>query len=140
MFTTEVIEEEGGLKLIMTVKADKNGMVDLGGNTVVPFDVLVESFKKCKEMPFTFTEILHGGFEGTQPVSTEPKDATLHLEKPDLNKPGMDIFPQTRQRVENDQCATCGKEILESDFKDDLSKKEYTVSGMCQTCQDDIWK
>ena len=34
-------------------------------------------------------------------------------------------------------CATCNdKPEL---FRDDLSRKEYSISGMCQTCQDDVF-
>ncbi len=34
-------------------------------------------------------------------------------------------------------CATCKGEA--SSFRDEVSEKEYTISGMCQTCQDDIF-
>jgi len=34
-------------------------------------------------------------------------------------------------------CVTCGGEA--NDFRDAVSKKEYALSGMCQTCQDKIW-
>jgi len=34
-------------------------------------------------------------------------------------------------------CVTCSGEA--SEFRDALSKKEYTISGMCQKCQDDIF-
>lgn len=34
-------------------------------------------------------------------------------------------------------CATCGSDKMESpDFTDDLSRKEATISAMCQVCQD----
>lgn len=34
-------------------------------------------------------------------------------------------------------CAICGSEVDPSmDFRDKLSRKEWTISGMCQTCQD----
>ena len=37
-------------------------------------------------------------------------------------------------------CVSCGKEgIVASSFRDDLSKKEYAISGMCQCCQDDVF-
>jgi len=35
------------------------------------------------------------------------------------------------------KCATCGKSIGE--FKDALSKREYSISGMCQECQDSVF-
>lgn len=36
-------------------------------------------------------------------------------------------------------CATCGVPVSESDFGDELSRKEYTISGMCQKCQDSVF-
>ena len=39
--------------------------------------------------------------------------------------------------IESNMCATCLKPITK--FKDKLSEKEYTISGMCQTCQDSIF-
>ena len=34
-------------------------------------------------------------------------------------------------------CVTCHKPIGE--FRDNLSAKEYKISGMCQDCQDEIF-
>lgn len=37
-------------------------------------------------------------------------------------------------------CSWCKKEIdLLNEFKDALSKKEYSISGFCQKCQDDTF-
>jgi len=37
-------------------------------------------------------------------------------------------------------CVTCpSKGNIASSFTDDLSKKEYSISGMCQKCQDDFF-
>lgn len=36
------------------------------------------------------------------------------------------------------QCVCCGKQA--TDFKDDLSRKEYDISQLCQTCQDLVFK
>lgn len=34
----------------------------------------------------------------------------------------------------------CGKEVnIDKDFKDDISRKEYGISGLCQKCQDKIF-
>jgi len=61
------------------------------------------------------------------------------LPKPDMNKPVFKLYPKAAENVKAGKCATCGKEIKAKDFKDDLSKKEYGISGMCQKCQDDIF-
>ena len=34
-------------------------------------------------------------------------------------------------------CPTCGKDI--SGFRDSLSRREYSISGMCQECQDSVF-
>ena len=34
-------------------------------------------------------------------------------------------------------CDTTG--IVATSFRDDISKKEYSISAMCQSCQDDIF-
>ena len=39
--------------------------------------------------------------------------------------------------IKQDTCVTCQEDA--STFKDDLSRKEFTISGMCQTCQDSVF-
>lgn len=34
-------------------------------------------------------------------------------------------------------CVTCGGDA--SSFKDELSAREFQISGMCQTCQDGVF-
>lgn len=50
----------------------------------------------------------------------------------------IDSFnPSGRKRVksiQSDICSWCGKPATE--FRDGLSRKEYTISGFCQECQD----
>ena len=36
-------------------------------------------------------------------------------------------------------CVFCGEEIKIEDFKDQLSIKEYGISGLCQKCQDETF-
>lgn len=45
---------------------------------------------------------------------------------------------QTEAKEKN-LCVFCGKEIKMEDFKDQLSIKEYGISGLCQKCQDDTF-
>ena len=40
---------------------------------------------------------------------------------------------------EKEICVCCGKKIIMEDFKDDLSRSEYMISGLCQKCQDDTF-
>lgn len=43
-----------------------------------------------------------------------------------------------RQAVHEAFCVICGGPAIE--FKDELSKKEFTISGMCETCQQKVFK
>lgn len=61
------------------------------------------------------------------------------LKKPDLTKPVFLISDKARMRVEQDKCPVCAQPISEIGFTDDLSKIEYSISGLCQECQDDIF-
>ena len=39
------------------------------------------------------------------------------------------------------KCTVCNKNIHpNNEFKDYLSLKEYTITGMCQTCQDEYFE
>lgn len=33
----------------------------------------------------------------------------------------------------------CGQEVKIEDFRDEISLREYQISGLCQTCQDEIF-
>ena len=43
------------------------------------------------------------------------------------------------KRRENNQCPFCGKDMTNPTFRDEESKKEYEISGICQECQDDYF-
>jgi hypothetical protein len=47
------------------------------------------------------------------------------------------IFPGTLAAVEACKCPLCKAPIGE--FRDALSRKEYSISGLCQDCQDMIF-
>lgn len=42
-----------------------------------------------------------------------------------------------RTSIQNDVCVFCNGPATE--FKDVLSAKEFTISGICQSCQDEIF-
>lgn len=55
-----------------------------------------------------------------------------------LDSIAKETFGRSRtESIEADTCVDCGGPATE--FKDQLSRKEYTISGMCQECQDKIW-
>lgn len=40
-------------------------------------------------------------------------------------------------RIDAGQCPTCGEAV--GTFKDELSRREFGISGMCQKCQDETF-
>lgn len=48
-------------------------------------------------------------------------------------------FGDEVDRVENGQCPFCGLDISASEFRDDVSRRESEISGLCQGCQDDVF-
>ena len=48
-------------------------------------------------------------------------------------------FGKEVDMVENNQCPLCSKPIDPDGFRDDLSRKEYGISGLCQKCQDGVF-
>jgi len=49
------------------------------------------------------------------------------------------IFPKAIINNHAGRCATCSKDIMNEKFKNELSKKEFKISGMCQKCQDSVF-
>lgn len=43
------------------------------------------------------------------------------------------------KRVELGICPFCIKPINPAEFKDELSWKEFRISGLCQNCQDSVF-
>jgi len=62
------------------------------------------------------------------------------LIKPDTSKPGFQFDKTAADRVRANRCTICGAPIFETDFADELSKKEYSISGMCQRCQNKAFR
>ena len=67
------------------------------------------------------------------------------MAEPFKRSPGLDTFLQklnpsgrnVTESVKSDICSSCGKSAVE--FKDVISRKEYSISGLCQKCQDDFF-
>jgi len=59
-----------------------------------------------------------------------------------MNKTIMKLagFDKSLNRIEAGLCPICGMKINMDMFVDALSIKEFCISGMCQACQDDIFK
>ena len=48
-------------------------------------------------------------------------------------------FGEYMDKVKAGLCGWCGQKINLKDFRDELSRKEYSISGLCQSCQDKVW-
>jgi len=49
-------------------------------------------------------------------------------------------FGKEVKRAEAHLCPFCGMPIKMEDFRDELSRKESRISGLCQSCQDEVFK
>lgn len=55
-----------------------------------------------------------------------------------IDNPLTHLFGIDRVKIiKKDVCVMCAKPATE--FRDDVSKKEYVISGLCQRCQDEIF-
>ncbi len=49
-------------------------------------------------------------------------------------------FKKEMKKIENQQCPFCNTKINVNEFENDLSLREFTISGLCQKCQNKIFK
>lgn len=48
-------------------------------------------------------------------------------------------FGKEVDRKNRGLCATCEKPVDEADLRDEPSRREFEISGLCQACQDEMW-
>ena len=48
-------------------------------------------------------------------------------------------FKKEVENVEIGICPFCTNPISKDEFRDELSLKEYQISGLCQNCQDEMF-
>jgi hypothetical protein len=58
-----------------------------------------------------------------------------------MNKKIMEAcgFGEEVNKIEAGVCPICGNNPLVTGFRDELSKREFEISGLCQTCQDETF-
>lgn len=44
-----------------------------------------------------------------------------------------------RKSITGKSCISCGDVVTEESFRDDISLREYHISGLCQKCQDTVF-
>ena len=52
-------------------------------------------------------------------------------------RPADLLFPDRIPKMKMHICVTCNGKV--EGFRDELSQKEFLISGMCQTCQDEVF-
>lgn len=56
-----------------------------------------------------------------------------------LNKITKSAFGKSRtEAIDTKACVSCHKRVKK--FRDELSKREFLISGLCQNCQDLVFK
>lgn len=59
---------------------------------------------------------------------------------PAIDKCITNIFGIDRVKcIQENKCTCCKAEVNVNEFKDNLSAKEWAISGMCQKCQDSVF-
>ena len=48
-------------------------------------------------------------------------------------------FNKEIDRVKQGKCPFCNKKINPDEFRDEHSRREYKISGLCQKCQDEFF-
>ena len=57
----------------------------------------------------------------------------------EMDKLARSAFGRTRtEALDQEICVMCSGEAKE--FKDEISKKKYEISALCQKCQDEVFK
>ena len=57
-----------------------------------------------------------------------------------LRKMFQRMFPEEIKRISEGRCPKCGREIRLEDFDGYVSLKELALSGLCQWCQDEMFR
>jgi hypothetical protein len=52
-------------------------------------------------------------------------------------RPADHLTEGRREALHSDTCVSCGH--MATAFKNEISRKEYGISGLCQLCQDKVW-
>lgn len=57
-----------------------------------------------------------------------------------MNSLARAMFPEKAAQFDAGICTNCACDAHHAPLRDEKSKAEYQLSGMCQTCQDEFFK
>lgn len=49
------------------------------------------------------------------------------------------IVPGSTKNKAEGICVICKEKVKHNEFKDELSRQEYNITGFCQSCQDEFY-
>ncbi len=79
--------------------------------------------------------------DGTQvKIPEEIRTKLSPLKMPDLCNPLFYIYQDSAVLIASGKCAMCKINIIPETFIKDINKREYSISGMCVTCQTRLFK
>jgi hypothetical protein len=61
------------------------------------------------------------------------------LSRPNLSRPAF-IMPSVCKLVTAGKCTSCKADVCLRDFKQEIARKEYSISGICAKCQATIFQ
>lgn len=89
----------------------------------------------CKEIQGMIDRFVYDTYRGFYYIKGEEKHQDIQNLLNDLAK------HITGKDPSEGFCATCGSDkIKPEDFKDDMSRRDFTIGGMCQACQDSVFE
>ena len=50
-----------------------------------------------------------------------------------------DMMQEFSDLKDQGRCPFCSQHVVLDDFRDNISKREFQISGLCQACQDDVY-
>jgi len=69
----------------------------------------------------------------------KPKESSEEVEDW-LDKMAKKMYDVERTKaIRREICVDCKSEVDMSNFRDEKSKEEYRISGLCQNCQDEVF-
>jgi len=83
-------------------------------------------------------KLIYFKYPATKSIGKDSKMAVATTKAQEIEEFLTELTGRNRvDCVSKNICTTCGGDA--STFTDALSEKEFTISGMCQVCQDDIF-
>ena len=105
------------------------------------FQYLIEALTQTQAREIREVILFHPNAKKVLEINLEElqKKMTKDRREIDLNKPAFRAMPEKAELIKSGKCPICQKQVSVSDFKDELSRKEFKISGLCQKCQDKVW-